>query len=74
VPILRERRNVATIPDGYMTPQEFADKLKVKRSRVYKWLERGHIRALAYGPLRRPTYLIFDTEVGTAKEFMKKEQ
>jgi excisionase family DNA binding protein len=73
MPALLERRQVGTIPDGYLTPQEFSDRLGIKRSRTYKWLERGVIRALAYGPKRRPTYLIFESEIKTAKDFMKKE-
>lgn len=75
MPALLERwsKNVLTIPDGYLTPQEFADQLKVKRSRVYKWIERGHIQAIAYGPRRRPTYLVFASEISTAKEFMRGE-
>jgi excisionase family DNA binding protein len=71
VPALLERRNVVEMSDAYLTPQEFADTLKIKRSRAYKWIQRGHIMAVAYGPKRRPTYLIPKTELRVGQERLR---
>ncbi len=35
--------------NGFFTPQEVADKLRVDVKTVYRWLKAGHLKARRYG-------------------------
>jgi excisionase family DNA binding protein len=36
------------VEETYHTPQEIADRLKVSRKTVYRWIEGGKIRAIKF--------------------------
>lgn len=39
--------------DNYYTPQEIADRLKVNKMTVYKWIREGKLKAVKIGDLWR---------------------
>lgn len=39
--------------DNYYTPQEIAEKFKVKINTVYKWIREGKLKAIKVGDLWR---------------------
>lgn len=39
--------------DEYFTPQEVADKFKVKKRTVYLWVKEGKLKAVKFGRLLR---------------------
>ncbi|MBC7075465.1 MAG: helix-turn-helix domain-containing protein [Syntrophomonadaceae bacterium] len=53
----------------YFTPQEIAEKFKVKKSTVYFWIREGKLRAVRLGSLIRiPEYALKDFIKDTSKE------
>lgn len=69
-----EKRRKRVALDDLLTPEEFAKKIKVKRDRVYKWIQRGHLTVHQFGPDSHPTYLIRSQEADTeeVKQLIRK--
>lgn len=70
-----ERRRKRVALDDLLTPEEFAKKIRVKRDRVYKWIQRGHLTVHQFGPDSHPTYLIKAAEATSedVKQLLRRE-
>lgn len=53
-----------------LTPAEFADYVGVSKVRVYKWLQRGHLKVMQFGPDSRPFYLIAKSEAESIRHLI----
>ena len=53
-----------------LTPQEFAEFVGVSKVRVYKWIQRGHLRVLQFGPDSRPFYLVAKSEAESIQHLL----
>lgn len=53
-----------------LTPAEFAEYVGVSKVRVYKWVQRGHLKVMQFGPDSRPFYLIAKAEAESIRHLL----
>lgn len=53
-----------------LTVAEFAKFVGVSKVRVYKWVQRGHVKVMQFGPDSRPFYLIAKSEAESVQHLL----
>lgn len=53
-----------------LTPAEFAEHMGVSLTRVRKWVQRGHVTVMQFGPDKRPFYLIAKSEADEVRHLV----
>lgn len=53
-----------------LTVAEFAAYVGVSKTRTYKWIQRGHLTVMQFGPDERPFYLISKSEADAIRHLV----